>query len=310
MEEQTQSVEDRIGDLIFGPEPSEEPEQEEAQEAVEAAESDEVEEVEAEEVEAKDDDEPELIEVEYEGKLYEVTPEIRDALLRQSDYTQKTQEVAAQRKAVEVEQARIQQQAQQYEFVSSVEEEISQIRQIDAAIPQWQQHLRENVDNLSHTEIEKIRLTIDELKQHREAIGKSLESKYGEFQQAREQAQRELLEKSTEVLRSKYPDWNGEAVTEYAKSLGFTEDAIAIAQTDPRQMELVRKAMLYDQLQEGKTAAVAKVKAAPKIKAKSRNPMPKEVGDKLNLRKKLKSDRLSNAQKANLIGESVASKFF
>lgn len=39
-------------------------------------------------------EDPSLDEVEYEGKKYRVAPELKNALLRQSDYTRKTQEVA------------------------------------------------------------------------------------------------------------------------------------------------------------------------------------------------------------------------
>ena len=48
-----------------------------------------------------DDSTPEELEVEFEGKTYKVSPEIKDALLRQADYTKKTMEVAEQRKAYE-----------------------------------------------------------------------------------------------------------------------------------------------------------------------------------------------------------------
>lgn len=44
---------------------------------------------------------PEDVEVEYEGEKFKVPLKLKDALLRQSDYTQKTQSVADQRKALE-----------------------------------------------------------------------------------------------------------------------------------------------------------------------------------------------------------------
>jgi hypothetical protein len=50
-------------------------------------------------------DAPDEVEVEYEGKTYCLPPELRDALLRQADYTRKTQEVAQARKALEAEKA-------------------------------------------------------------------------------------------------------------------------------------------------------------------------------------------------------------
>jgi hypothetical protein len=51
--------------------------------------------------EAPEGEAAELAEVEYEGKQYKLPPELKDALLRQSDYTKKTMSVAEERKAVE-----------------------------------------------------------------------------------------------------------------------------------------------------------------------------------------------------------------
>src|SRR5690349_6465638 len=48
---------------------------------------------------------PEEVEVEYEGKTYCLPVELKDALLRQADYTRKTQDVAKARKALEAETA-------------------------------------------------------------------------------------------------------------------------------------------------------------------------------------------------------------
>ena len=48
---------------------------------------------------------PQEVEVEYEGKTYCLPPELKDALLRQADYTRKTQDVAKARKALEAETA-------------------------------------------------------------------------------------------------------------------------------------------------------------------------------------------------------------
>ena len=48
-------------------------------------------------------DTPLEVEVEYEGKTYCVPAELKDALLRQADYTRKTQDVAQARKALDAE---------------------------------------------------------------------------------------------------------------------------------------------------------------------------------------------------------------
>src|SRR3954468_4841262 len=52
-----------------------------------------------------DDCDPELVEVVYDGKGYQLPAELKDALLRQADYTRKTQDVAQARKALEAERA-------------------------------------------------------------------------------------------------------------------------------------------------------------------------------------------------------------
>lgn len=310
MADEEVSIDDWAGNLVFGEEPREDVTEEVIDEAEPVEEVEASEEVEdTEEVEAKEADEPEFVEVEYDGTVYEVPPKLKDALMMQGDYTRKTQEVSAQRKAVEAEQALLKSERERYTFLESVQDDVAQMQQVEAAIPQWKQYLRENIDNLSATEIEKIRLQVDELETQKRAVQEGLKAKYDEFQQAQQQSQAELLEKSTEVLKGKFPDFNLEAVEGYAKSLGFSDDQVALAKLDPKQMELVRKAMLYDRLQEGKGNAVAKLKGAPQIKQKSRNPMPKDVQDKLNLRKKLKSQNLSKSDKANLVGEDIAKRF-
>jgi hypothetical protein len=48
---------------------------------------------------------PDEVEVTYNGKTYSLPPELRDALLRQADYTRKTQDLAGQRRAFEAERA-------------------------------------------------------------------------------------------------------------------------------------------------------------------------------------------------------------
>ena len=61
---------------------------------------------------ATDEAESEVEDVDWEGKKYAVPKELKDALMRQSDYTRKTQEIAETRRALEAKEAEIQQRAQ------------------------------------------------------------------------------------------------------------------------------------------------------------------------------------------------------
>lgn len=305
-----EALADEAADFLFGKGEENQDDYEPAPEPVVEGDDEEVE-VEATE-EVTDEESTGFVEVEFEGNLYEVPENLKDALLRQSDYTTKTQEVAAQRKEVEVQLGAIKQAHDQFQFAESIQGDVIKAQQLDETAKQWHEYLRNNIDQLSSTDIEKIRLTIEDSRRERDEIAQSVQSKQSEFQQAQEQSHAELLNKGTEVLRQKIPGWGEQEqkqVRDYALSIGFTEADIGQV-VDPRQVEVLYKAAQFDALKSGVTPAVKKVQAAPSIKPKARNPMPDDVKSKLNLRKKLKSNKLTNSDKASLIGQDIASKFF
>lgn len=306
----TQSAEEDIADFLFGKDEPEEEYEPGPNINEEGADS---EEEEAEEEVKEEAPEGEFVEVEFDGKLYEVPNELKDALLRQSDYTSKTQEVAHQRKEVEVIQGTLLQQRQAFEFAESIRDDVSNIEKLDATEKQYHQYLRDNIDNLSTTDIEKLRMGIEDARRERDDLGRALQYKQQEFQQAQQQSHQELLKKGTEVLRSKIPGWGGDQqrqVRDYALNLGWSEAEISTV-TDPRQVEVLYKAAQYDALQANKPAAVKKVQSAPSIKSRARDPETgKFVKQKRELSKALKSGNLSAPEKASLIGDDIASRFF
>lgn len=305
----TQSAEEDIADFLFGKDEPEEEYEPGPNINEEGADSEE----EAEEEVKEEAPEGEFVEVEFDGKLYEVPNELKDALLRQSDYTSKTQEVAHQRKEVEVIQGTLLQQRQAFEFAESIRDDVSNIEKLDATEKQYHQYLRDNIDNLSTTDIEKLRMGIEDARRERDDLGRALQYKQQEFQQAQQQSHQELLKKGTEVLRSKIPGWGGDQqrqVRDYALNLGWSEAEISTV-TDPRQVEVLYKAAQYDALQANKPAAVKKVQSAPSIKSRARDPETgKFVKQKRELSKALKSENLSAPEKASLIGDDIASRFF
>lgn len=302
------SAEDAIADMLFGAdEPVEENDDYEPV-PVPQVEGDDSEEATEEATEESDEPDAEFVEVEYDGQLYEVPPQLKEALLRQDDYTRKTQDVAQQRKAIEVGIGQVEMAQQQYQFTSQVLPDILQAQQLESQAEQYHQYLRDNIDSLSATDIEKIRMSIEDTRRERDTLVTDLQQRQSNFQQAQQQSVQELLNKGTEVLRAKIPTWGVEAqgaVRETALSHGFTEAEISSV-VDPRQVEVLWKAHQYDTLQAGKAAVVAKVRSAPTIKPKNRNPMPKKVQQDLNLRKQLNSKTMRASDKANLIANSLA----
>ncbi len=315
------AAEDAVATMLFGPEGDQvEPE---VTEKVEIPEEETPETEEEFEYEAGQEPTPEgddteetqeetdLVEFEFDGQLLEAPVAIKEALMRQQDYTQKTQAVAEDRKTLEVQRGEVEYQQRQVQFVESVQPDLLKAQQLESQAEEAHKYLRDNIDNLSATDIEKIRLGIEDFRKERDDLVQSITNKQTEFQQAQEQAHGELLKKGTEILQQRIPGWGKEAqeqLHEYASAAGFSEAEIN-SLVDPRQVETLWKASQYDALQSGKAAAVKKVQAAPSIKQKSRNPMPKRTGEKLNLRKKLKSNKISNSDKASLVGEDLAKRF-
>lgn len=311
-------VQDKVGALIdgegdLGEEVAEEQGvQEEIEEIAEEIAEEEIKEGDERKVEPtpEGDETAEFVDVEYDGQLYSVPPVLKDALLRNADYTQKTQDLAAQRKDVETQQLNAKLAIEQYAFYQEVQPVLLEVQQHDLAIDQYETYLSQNARDLSPQDLTVAQMEIKKLEKARQEKVASLQQKQNEFQQAREQSVKELLDKSTEVLRSKIQNWPEveKEVVSYVSDLGFTEQQIETAKTDPRQLLLAHKAMLYDRLQAGKTAAVKAVQDAPAIKAKPRKEMSKDVQDQLNLRKKLKSNA-DPRDKAKAIEEHFGKKF-
>lgn len=299
----------KFSEFAFGPEeeeaPVEEPVEEVEAEAADEEATDEVEEVKAEE------ESPDVVEVEYDGKLYEVPAELKDALLRQGDYTQKTQEVAAQRKQLDIQIQQAEHARKEYEFLDSIQEDIMKAQQLDATVNSYREYLRNNLDSLDNSDTMKIQLAIEDLQREREGLVGNLNQKQQEFQKAQQQSLEELLNKGTEVLKQRIPGWDDKAaksLRDYAVSQGIPGELVDRV-VDPSQIHMLWKAQQYDQLQANKPAAVKTVSKAPSIKEKSRNPMPDDVKRKLNLRKVLKSQNKSDRDKAKALGDSIADRF-
>lgn len=302
-----------IGEKMFGAEPAEEVQEEvnvEAEEVTEEVEAqDGVENQLENEDSLPDKDASELHEVSLGDNLYEVPIEIKDAIEKSNDYTQKTQAVSAERKQLEVIHGSLASQQSEYSFVESIGAEVTEAQMLKQQIGQWKQHKRNNIDALSIQEIVKIDSEVEQLTERGKAISDSVTLKHQEHQRATEQTRKELRVKSTEVLKGRIPGWNETAdseVGEFATSMGFAQQEYENS-LDPREKEVLWMASQYRRLQDGKSAAIKRVQTAP-IKAKARNPMPDSVKSRLNTRKKLKTKGLSNKDKSSIIQDDIAKR--
>lgn len=161
--------------------------------------------------------EPELIEVEYDGKPYKVPSELKDALLRQSDYTKKTMEVAERRKAMEEREAQLNE-------IATYSEEARTAMVTAAALQLKLKELEDTpVDGLSDAQIAQLQMRHQLLERQyesldsraRQAIQKEQETRGQQSAKARETAAQEAARhiKDFEARRNQI----GEYLTSYGE---------------------------------------------------------------------------------------------
>ena len=206
-----------------------------------------------------DETAPTLEEVEFEGERYQLPPSIKSALMRQQDYTQKTQAVAERERMVA-----LQVQRQQYEqqFQQSVGPEQQALNELDAAIRQYN-----NVDwqKLDTDSLVRTRHSLDQLKEQRAEVEKRIDGKRGEFDQQMQGIQREALQKANDYLTRAIPKWGAETQKEiftYGQAEGYTDVELG-AIRDPRLIKSLWKAQQWDKLQSGKTVAAKRASGVP-----------------------------------------------
>jgi small-conductance mechanosensitive channel len=258
-----------------------------------------------EEVEAAP--EPEEVEVEYDGAKYRVPKGLEKAILQERDYTQKSQQLAEQRRQVEYAQKAQEASRIEREFTESVAQELQQVNLLDNYL---QQLKGVNINDLPMEDGFKHWMQLQQLKEQRDTLHKSIEGKRAEYT-AKQRAHLESLKSEARNLLSKqitgYNDEVAAQLSAHAKSLGYTEADAEMIQLDPRASSLLYKAMKYDQLQATKAEVVQKA-TTPVVKPGSSNPMPQAVRDKLAFKKAMKS-ATSSKDKARLIEQRLTNSF-
>lgn len=241
-------------------------EEEQSESEVEAADT---------EVEATDDDpnaetddgesdedtgEVELAEVEYEGKTYKVPPELQKALLRQSDYSRKMNEVAQQEK---VYKSRVEQAETLVKGAEQLAASLAEVKLLDARLKQyesvnWSQLRTENPAEFAAlaSELQMLRLSRQEAEGKARMIGAQVE----------EARNGSLVSERAEMfkrLESDLKGWNnemGEKITAYAVNNGVKFETLASV-TDHGLIVALEKARRYDELQGAKKQIKEKVQA-------------------------------------------------
>jgi small-conductance mechanosensitive channel len=260
MDEQTttDSPEQRLASLFGAPEAAppktEAPvETEEAQEVETAEEPEEATEGEA---------------LEIDGVTYTLPPdlatkvkEMRDGTLRQQDYTQKTQQLAAVTKQLTT-LAEVAQTNEQFE--KEVAPQKGELERIKHTLAEYK---KLDWASLDPQQFMQFRNQMDTLKERASEINEELSGKKEQLKKYHDQQRSEVLKAGRTYLTQNIKGWSEghekEVVTQ-GKDLGFTDEELG-HMYDARIVRALWKANQFDKLQAGKSAALATVQKAPPV---------------------------------------------
>jgi hypothetical protein len=247
----------------------------------------------------------ETFEVEVDGERYALPKKLEKAVMQERDYTQKSQQIAEQRRLAEHQLAQSKLWAAEREFTQSVAAEHTQLGQLDAALKGY---AALNWADMSTDDIVRYRMQMDNIKEQANSLRSSLDEKRNQFHQARAEQSRQLIQQAQETLKSAIPGWNesiAKEIAQHATQDGYTAEEIGSI-LDPRNVKTLWKAMQYDRLQAKAKPAVVQAKA---IKTTPSNPMSDATKRDLNFRKVIAKANPKSGEYQAALSDRIASKF-
>ena len=294
-------------DMLDAQESNDKPEVENEEVATEAVEETDEEALE-EEVEEESEDEPETTEEEDESEEVEVeerktyrvkaSGEEKDVTLdelvsgyqKATDYTQKSQTLAEERKKVEAHAQEIQNAMRTREQYA---QKLSQVEQYLVNSQDPSENLEELKENdpiqyaIKVAEQTEANKKINAIRQEKQKVAQ--EQHHYQLQQQNQVVQNEakmLSEKVKEFSDPKKAEQIKNDIRSFGKSVGFSDQELSQVY-DHRHVMILQKAMEYDKLQKANPGVNKKLKSAPKMASKTKKVTNTDVYTKQ--KKRLKS---------------------
>lgn len=262
---------------------------------------------ETEEVEAVAELESDLADIDWEGVQYKVPSKLKEAFMKNEDYTRKTQELAESRKQIDHFREMQMQRQIESQFGESVATEQQQIAVIDAYLSQAQ---KVSWENMTTEQMLRHKVEIDNVKEQRQMLRQSIDSKRSSFTEQMQTKLNQLRGQSREIASKSINGFTEAVESEmraFAIKEGMGEKEIDSIFLDPRSYKLVYKAMQFDKVQQGTGRVQETVGKVLKPGAASER-MPASTVNKLNFAKAMKAAKTSG-QKANVIEGRLANIF-
>lgn len=259
----------------------------------------------AEEEEQSEDEVPAILKLKVNGEEVEKPLDEVVALAQQGlDYTQKTQQVAEQRKELETyaEQIKAQEQAfqEQMQLNNVLIEDVAKITALDQQLNQYANVNWQQLSDSDFVEAQKLFFTYNQLQQERSSLVSQFEAKKQQVVQKQTQLMAEKIAKGKEILAKEIPNWSPEtnqALLSTGKDYGFS-DAELNSIVDPRHVKVLHDAMQWRKLQQNSVVKKKVSNAKPVVKPGSKDTKAEANSNHRNLREQLrKTGKADAAQK-------------
>lgn len=286
-----------VGEEILG----EKPEPETA-----APEEDETQEVEAAPEEDNAEDEPEYVEITHNGKPVKLTlDEVIEHASKGFDYTQKTQQLADQRKQIEALAQNVQ---QQYQLQQATIQETAKVYAMDSQLANYQNVNWDAWMDQDPIEASKGWQKFQMLKSQRDEAANNIQQVQAQTQQMSLHQLQQKLNEGAQQLANEIKGWSPElakSLKSNALEYGFSETELDQVY-DPRMVKVLHDAYQWRQLQAKKPEVQKRVSLAPKS-PKPGGKVENENQTRSTLLKQLKTGRSEKTRRA--IADSLLDKF-
>jgi hypothetical protein len=274
----------------------------EATEEVESEEATDEPDEEVEEEEQSQDEVPAILKLKVNGEDVEKPLDEVVALAQQGlDYTQKTQQVAEQRKELEAyaQQIQMQEQAfqQQMQLNNVLIEDVAKITALDQQLNQYSNVNWQELSDNDFVEAQKHFFTYNQLQQERSALVSQFEAKKQQIANQQSQLMADRVAKGKEVLAKEIPGWSQETTQQLVtvgKEYGFS-DAELNSIVDPRHVKVLHDAMQWRKLQQNSTVKKKVSSAKPVVRPGAKDTKAEANSNVRNLREQLRKTGKSDA---------------
>jgi hypothetical protein len=256
----------------------------------------------AEEEEQSQDEVPAILKLKVNGEDVEKPLDEVVALAQQGlDYTQKTQQVAEQRKELEAyaQQIQMQEQAfqQQMQLNNVLIEDVAKITTLDQQFNQYGNVNWQQLSDNDFVEAQKHFFTYNQLQQERSQLVSQFEAKKQQIASHQAQLMSERVAKGKEVLAKEIPGWSQETtqkLVSVGKEYGFS-DAELNSIVDPRHVKVLHDAMQWRKLQNNSSVKKKVSSAKPVVRPGAKDTKAEANSNVRNLREQLRKTGKSDA---------------